>query len=270
MAGHGRRAGKHRWRTIEQLEPRLALTWAGIPPTSISRPTNAIALTLDNANGATGNAVIAGTEVDYYSFTATVTGSYTIASTTPSSTLDTVLGVFSASGKRLAFNDDIKPPSDPDSQVALNLTAGTKYYFGVTNYSKTSRGAYDWTITGPVLSGPLTDDSYEENDTRETATNLGALTAPKTVSDLVMADANDWFQFTTTAVGTSTSNVALSFQNAQGNLQLALYSSNGSLLAASQSTTDRETISLNGRGAATYYVKVLFGWRLQSEILSNG
>jgi hypothetical protein len=252
----GGRPATNRVRQIEQLEPRLALTWAGTPPATISPPTTAISVTLGSANSASGAASIATTEVDYYAFKATVSGTYTIATTTPSSNLDTVLGVFSASGQRLAYNDDVDYPANTDSQVGVTLTAGTTYYVGITNYQTSSRGTYNWAITGPTSTTPTTDDAYENNDTIGTASNLGTLTTAKTINNLVMADANDWFRFTTTGVGTSTSNVTISFQNAQGNLQLALYNSSGSLLAASQSTTDSETISLSGRVAGTYYVKV--------------
>ena len=152
-SGSRRRGGN--WKTgnsrrlcMETLEPRLALTWAGVPPTAITPPSNASAVTLAS-NDASGTASIATTEVDYYSFTATTTGSYVISATTPSSSVDTVLGVFSSTGQRLSYNDDISYPSNTDSRVTINLTAGTKYYVGITNYSSTSRGAYTWTIDGP-------------------------------------------------------------------------------------------------------------------------
>src|SRR6476469_8425811 len=110
----GRRSGSRRqsgnWKTgrsrrlcIENLEQRLALTWAGVPPTAIAPPTTAVAVTLAS-NDASGSATIATTEVDYYSFTATTTGTYVISATTPTSNLDTVLGVFSSAGQRLAYN----------------------------------------------------------------------------------------------------------------------------------------------------------------------
>src|SRR4029078_8261768 len=89
------------------LEPRLALTWGGIPPTSIAPPTNALAVTLNAHNDASGTAAIATTEVDYYSFTATRSGAYTISTATPTSSVDTVLGVFNSVGQRLTYNDDI-------------------------------------------------------------------------------------------------------------------------------------------------------------------
>jgi hypothetical protein len=242
---------------METLEPRLALTWAGVPPTAITPPTGAAAVTL-SSNDASGTAAIATTEVDYYSFTATTTGSFVISATTPSSSVDTVLGVFSSTGQRLTYNDDISYPSNTDSRVTINLTAGTKYYVGITNYSSNSRGAYTWSIDGPAAgtTTPTTDDAYENNDTFATANNLGTITAARTIGSLVMADSADWFRFTTSATGTSSSNVSISFLNSQGNLQLALYNSSGTQVALSQGTGNSESVSLNGLAAGTYYVDI--------------
>jgi hypothetical protein len=262
-SGSRRRSGN--WKTngsrrlsMETLEPRLALTWAGVPPTAITPPSNATAVTL-SSNDASGAASIATTEVDYYSFTATTTGSYVISATTPSSSVDTVLGVFSSTGQRLSYNDDISYPSNTDSRLTINLTAGTRYYVGITNYASTSRGAYTWTIDGPAggtTTTPTTDDAYENNDTFATANNLGTITAARTISSLVMADSADWFRFTTSATGTSTSNVSISFLNSQGNLQLALYNSAGTQVALSSGTGNSESVSLNGLAAGTYYVDI--------------
>jgi Leishmanolysin/Bacterial pre-peptidase C-terminal domain len=260
----GNRANSSRWGAgrrlhMEVLEQRLALTWVGVPPTSVAVPASAVAVTLNAQNDATGTASIATTEIDYYAFTASKSGSYVISATTPASNLDTVLGVFSSTGQRLSYNDDISYPSNTDSRVTINLTAGTRYYVGITNYTGSSRGAYSWTIDGPApTTTPTTptDDAYENNDTRATAYNLGTLTAARTVSSLRMADSADWFRFTTSAAGTSISSVSISFLNSQGNLQLALYNSSGGLVRSSLGTGNSESISLSGLAAGTYYVDV--------------
>ena len=205
------------------LEPRLALTWITTPPSSIPAPTNALSVTLNSQTAATGAAIIATTEVDYYAFTATISGSYTLSAKTPSSGVDTLLAVFDAGGHRVAYNDDILPPQNTDSQLTdsqliVNLIAGARYFVGITNHTASSRGAYTWSIAGPT---PSTDDAYESNNTLATATDLGALWAKKTLSSLVMADGQDWFRFITTAKRVAASSVSISFQYSQGNLQLA-------------------------------------------------
>src|SRR5262245_51742745 len=117
--GNSRRGKSSRRLCMEPLEQRLVLTWAGVPPTTVI-PTNPVAVSLVQ-NDASGSATIATTEVDYYSFVAGTSGSYVISATTPSSNVDTVLGVFNSSGQRLAYNDDISYPSNTDSRVTINL-----------------------------------------------------------------------------------------------------------------------------------------------------
>src|SRR4029078_484624 len=84
--------------------------------------------------------------------------------------------------------------------------------------------------------------------------NLGSITADRTISSLVMADSEEWFRFTTSATGTSTSTVSLSFLNSQGNLQLALYNSSGVQVGLSSGTGNSESLSLNGLAAGAYFV----------------
>ncbi len=248
----------HRRLHIEDLEQRLTLTWAGVPPALVALPASPVGVTLNAQANASGKASIASTEVDYYAFTATRTGSYTISATTPSSSVDTVLGVFSTAGKRLAYNDDVVLGRNTDSQLTINLTAGARYYVGITNYASSSRGAYTWTVSGPTASSVL-DDGYENNDSFGTAYNLGTLSSARTINQLVLADSQDWYRFTTTSTGTSASTVSISFQNSQGNLQLALYNSAGTVVASSQGSGNSESVSLSGLRAGTYFIRV-FGY----------
>ncbi|MFO0845255.1 MAG: pre-peptidase C-terminal domain-containing protein [Gemmataceae bacterium] len=228
-------------------------SWGGVPPSVISPPANPVAVALDGLNDAQGDAAVTANEVDYYSFIAPVSGIYQLSALTPSSSLDTVLGVFTSAGSRIAFNDDISS-FNRDSRLTVSLTAGQRYYFGITNYIGTAGGSYTWVVDGP--SGGSADDGFEENDTLAQASNLGTLTAARTVSGLVLADGADWFRFTTSLAGTAASSVAISFQNAQGNLALQLYNASGEILRGSDGTGNGETITLNGLAAGTYYARV--------------
>lgn len=242
----------------ELLEDRLALSWLGVPPariTSISPPTH---VTFNAQHDAHGSASIRGSESDYYSFVAPASGSYRIAAQTPYSTLDSVIGLYSATGRRLAFNDD--HAGGTDSQLTASLTAGARYYVGISKYTGNGGGAYNWLIDGPAATSTLIDDVYEPNDSISGARNLGVLTATKSIAHLVMADGADWYRFQTTATGASNSQVTIDFQHAQGDLELALYNSSGTRLASSTSAANHEQISLAGRAAGTYYVRV-YGYR---------
>lgn len=134
---------------VEELEDRLTPSWAGVPPAVVT-PTNAVSVTLDANRAAVGSASIAGIEVDYYAFTAPATGAYLFTARTPAtSSLDTVLGVFTSTGQRIAFNDDIVRFTQTDSKLTVSLTAGQQYYFGITNYTDEGPGAYSWAVQGP-------------------------------------------------------------------------------------------------------------------------
>jgi len=107
-----------------------------------------------------------------------------------------------------------------------------------------------------ALASLLTDDALEPNDTRGTAANLGTLTAATTRTQLVMADSNDWYRFTTTTTGTSSSAVSLSFTHALGDIDMELYNAAGQRLRISNSITNSERVSLSGLSAGTYFVRV--------------
>lgn len=195
---------------LETLEDRLTPSWGGTPPLTISIPSNALAVTQNSQGDVSGNAGIATTEIDWYRFTAVASGSATFEALTPSSSVDTVAALYSAAGSRLSFNDDISS-TNRDSRFTANLTAGQTYYFGVTNYINTAGGAYTWSINGAGTSTAPADDSYEDNDTFSTASNLGTITSTRTINNLVMADGNDWFRFTLSTAGTTSSSAVINF-----------------------------------------------------------
>ena len=102
----------------------------------------------------------------------------------------------------------------------------------------------------------LADDAYENNDSVGTAYDLGTLTSAKTIGSLVLADSEDWFKFTITSAAKPGDFVSIGFNNAQGNLQLAIYSSYGYLMGDSQGTGNSEGVTLNLLQPGTYYAKV--------------
>jgi hypothetical protein len=102
----------------------------------------------------------------------------------------------------------------------------------------------------------LTDDSYEQNDTQGTAANLGTLSGPLTISNLAMADSNDWYKFTTTTKPGTSDSVSISLQNSQGDLDLAIYNAYGQRLRYSGTSNNTEQVSLSGLSAGTYYIRV--------------
>lgn len=240
--------------SIEQLESRWTPAWAAVPPLQVTTPSNAVPAVVNNINDAQGTAAITSNEVDFYSLVPSVSGTYRISTTTSNSDLDTVLGIYDARGRRIAYNDDVSA-SNSNSYRALSLVAGQRYYVGITNYTGTPGGDYRWLIDGPSSY----DDAYEQNDTLGTARALGTVSGTRTVSQLVMNDARDWYKFTIDSTGGSQDAVQIAFNHAQGDLDLELYDASGTRLAVAGTTSSVERISLQGRAAGTYYVRA-FGF----------
>ncbi|MDP6546488.1 MAG: pre-peptidase C-terminal domain-containing protein, partial [Phycisphaerae bacterium] len=68
---------------------------------------------------------------------------------------------------------------------------------------------------------------------------------------------DDRYEFTMLDVGGPTDEVTITFSHSQGDLDMGLRDSGGALLEASASSTDNETVSLDGVPAGTYYVQVV-------------
>jgi hypothetical protein len=107
--------------------------------------------------------------------------------------------------------------------------------------------------------GPV-GDRFEPNDTRQTAANLGTVSGSSVVSDLdlraFLSTDEDYFRFTTVATGTSGHHVDVLFTHAAGDVDARLLDASGNQLASSTGTSDRERLSLQGRPAGTYFLKV--------------
>ena len=112
-------------------------------------------------------------------------------------------------------------------------------------------GATRWAIA--------VDDLLENNDSWYQAANVGSLNRPVSLSNLVMADRHDWYQFQMNGPGNAADYVGISFQHVHGDLDLAVYNAAGRRVGISNGVTNSERVSLDGRGAGTYYVHV-FGY----------
>ena len=106
----------------------------------------------------------------------------------------------------------------------------------------------------------VVDDAFENNDSFNQAADLGSLSQSAALNDLVIADQADWFKFQMPHAADSTSRVSIEFLHAQGDLDLAIYDANARLVGYSNSTNNRETVSLAGMNAGTYYAYV-YGYR---------
>lgn len=115
-----------------------------------------------------------------------------------------------------------------------------------------------------------TPDAYEPNETlaevrskppgAQNSPNLGTVLQRRTIRNLSMTDANDWYAFKMDKVGTGGDYVRVeSPWLRQGNLSLELYNSAGTLLRSSALSYNWEEVSLNGLAAGSYFVRVVRG-----------
>lgn len=184
------------------------------------------------------------------SFVATTTGAYRISTSQYNNALDTVLGVYNTAGQRLAFNDDISS-TNHFSSLTVNLKAGQEYRVAVGRYTtapNTTTRYAKLTIDGPD------DDAYESaaNDNPAAGTALGTLDGKTQIANLMMRDLKDCFAFHLSGVGGDQDYLQIDFQHAQGDLDMALYDSQGALLRYSDSSTNQERISLEDLQTGDY------------------
>jgi hypothetical protein len=123
------------------------------------------------------------------------------------------------------------------------------------------------TVDGPVVSacgdvaavcaggGMCADDAREDNDDRATATRLVG-----TLSGLAICpDDDDWFRIEA-SMGTRVEVTVSGFRHAEGDLDLHLVGSTGTILATSATTTDVERASACVVGSGPMFARV-FGFR---------
>lgn len=191
---------------------------------------------------------------DWYKFTTTsTTAAGSLVSTVFTHARgDLDLELYNSAGTRLKVSQGI---TNGESFSIAGLAKGT-YYIRVYGYRGVTNPNYSLGITLGGAVQAATDDSYENNDTQATASNLGTLTTNVSLPSLKLLDSADWFRFTTAATGTAANTATISFQNAQGNLALQLVNASGTVLATSNGSGNTESVSLVGRAAGTYYVRV--------------
>jgi hypothetical protein len=120
-------------------------------------------------------------------------------------------------------------------------------------------------------SSSIDPDPYEPNDTLAAvkarpvgavnSPNLGPVGPTRTISNLTIdtPGGSDFFRFYMPATGTASDRVQIVFSHAAGDVDMELLNDSGGVIGTSGGTTGTENISLNGRSAGWYAVRV-FGW----------
>lgn len=133
--------------------------------------------------------------------------------------------------------------------------AGT-YYIRVFSSEGLSNGSYSLGFSLP--DGMLPPDRFEQNQVIETASNLKTLSGDVAFNDLSIHNGSDvdWLRFTTVATGDETSYIELRSSTSRGNIEAELRDRNGTILGRTSGTSEFERISLRGRVAGEYYLRI--------------
>lgn len=134
--------------------------------------------------------------------------------------------------------------------LLIGLLAGS----GLLSFA---RGAVAEDEQGAPAAPPCSDDAFEDNDTRQTATPVTLPYNQPTLSSCPNDD--DWYSFTL-AQGAQVQIDALFFHSIGptylGNINIALFDPSGGFLAQSDSQTDNEKITYTATTTGTHFVSV--------------
>lgn len=204
----------------------------------------------ENDTSAAAAAIPAGTyenlradDADWYAITVPAGGSLDVSIEFAHSSGDLDVLLYSPAGAVVARSEGTT------NSEAVRSPAGTsgKFQLHVFGY-RGARNAYRMIVR---VSGAA-DDTYEDNDTLAGSRSIAAGNHALTLLD------DDWFSI---AVGAGSSISAdILFDHARGDLDLVLHAADGTRLAASEGTTNQETVSWTAAAAATVHVRV-FGYQ---------
>lgn len=141
-------------------------------------------------------------------------------------------------------------------RLSLDGYSAGEYYLRILGRHNATAESYALRFDTPLIS--IAADPYESNDFRNTAYDLRGLEGGREVlgGSIHSSADQDWFRFQLLNLGREAHYVALNFSHVVGDLDLALFDASGNLLRSSNTTQDRELISLNGLVGGTYFVRV--------------
>ena len=133
------------------------------------------------------------------------------------------------------------------------LTPGTTYYFQMK-----TRDEGNWSGVSNMPSGTTdpficVDDGYEENDTRATAYDWSS---GEGIPIFAQQDDDDWYRISLSALRVL---VNCRFTHAEGDIDIQLVNSSGTVVAQSTSNTDNEHIDFIAPSFDIYYIRVYMG-----------
>nr|CRH05347.1 protein of unknown function [Candidatus Magnetococcus massalia] len=168
-----------------------------------------------------------------------------------------------SSGRRLDLSNSV----DDQETISLEGLGSGDYYLQVYGYWGDSNPEYSLTFDLASSTEPADEagggdtlesgDLYEDNNSMESATDLGVITESKSISNLSITDEDqDWLRFELSESGDHADLITIDFEHDQGDLDMRLLDADGELLGLSNSVEDYEALSLDGLDAGLYYLEV--------------
>ena len=221
-----------------------SMLWADTEPDN-DTPAGADNLSLDVPENGTLN--FAGDLVDYYAFTTTDDGQINLSMTGDVNYL--TIQILDADGTTILGTTTNYAPL---SISVSNLAAGN-YYASIVAYAAYSG---NYALTATVTPANFANDS-EPNDTY---TNALTLAENGSANGHIgyrnnggSYDTDDWYSVTTTSDGTITA----TFTNETGKYNtIYIYDNDGTTILGSQSAYSSGSISVYGKAAGTYYIRL--------------
>ena len=213
---------------------------------------------------------------DYYKFALSGVGTsaHSVRVDFDRTTGDADLIVYRGDGSTIV-GASLRSSSAPDGGTELVPLTGEVpgYYYAVVRPKSASSPVlanYSLTIDAP---GANPGDRYENNDTKAIvdsaspgaadSPNLGAVIGSRSIDQLQLEDAADWYRFVTIGVGSTAASVSISFDRAEGDVDLYVYRADGVTLVGSSVRSSgsadggAEVVSLAGELGGVFYAKVV-------------
>ena len=194
------------------------------------------------------------TDADYYRVTASAPGTMAFRLSFQHAQGDVDMEVFDSNQTRIG-----QANSTQDSeQFSFAAVAGQYYFVRVYGYSGATNPSYSFIVDQPAGTNGGVADPFEENDSFAAARSLSAIDQTYNGLNINATGDDDYYSVIPTASGTMT--VSLAFLNSQGDIDLELLNAAQTRLAISDSTNDREQISLPVTAGQAVYIRA-FGYR---------
>jgi hypothetical protein len=146
------------------------------------------------------------------------------------------------------------PAGNVTNVVISGLSAGLTYYVSVK--ATNLYGESDYAAADHAAAGNDCDDAYEENDDRATATNLSEHTWLSSINGKGIQKDSDFYRITVSPDSYRRVVITCDFVHAQGDINMSLVNSTGTLETFVFTDTDNEVIDWVVPDMGTYYIHI--------------